>query len=253
MKMETMRVKLFADLANLQQLLELNKAPYIKGFTTNPTLMRKAGVSNYAQFAKEVLASVTDKPVSFEVFADDLAEMAEQAFEINSWGPNVYVKIPVMNTQRRNCYELIQYLTKAGVKINVTAIFTLEQVEAVVNALQGTQGAIVSVFAGRIADTGVDPVPVMKEALEIIGDNNKMELLWASPRELLNIVQADEVGCHIITATPDIIQKLALLNKDLEQFSLETVMMFYNDALKAGYNIDTPRRANKFVDTALQA
>lgn len=237
MKTQDLKVKLFADGASLEHILELNKLPHISGFTTNPTLMKKAGISDYTSFAKEVLSHIKDKPLSFEVFADDFSEMKKQAEIIKEWGDNVYVKIPVMNTKRQPSYELIQDLTQSGVKLNITAIFTMEQVKEVVTALKGSPGAYVSVFAGRVADTGIDPVPMMKECVGIVEKEPNLELLWASPRELLNIVQADEVGCHIITATPDILKKLSSLEKDLTDFSQETVEMFYNDAKAAGYQI----------------
>lgn len=237
MKLKDLKIKLYADGASIEEILSLNEISHIAGFTTNPTLMKKAGVKNYKEFALEVLKHVKEKPISFEVFADDFDEMHRQALEIKSWASNVYVKIPVTNTKKQTSYELIKKLTVAGVKLNVTAIFTLEQVQNVTEALAGTEGGIVSVFAGRIADTGVDPVPMMQKALEITKREKNAELLWASPRELLNIVQADESGCHIITATPDILKKLSSLEKDLEEFSLETVKMFYDDAQAAGYKI----------------
>ncbi len=237
MKAQDLKIKIFGDGASLQDILELNKLSYIKGFTTNPTLMRKAGIKDYTSFAKEILTHIKTKPVSFEVFADDFDEMYVQAMKITSWGENVFVKIPVMNTKKEYSYELIQRLTSEGVKLNVTAMFTLEQMQNTTEALQGTAGAFVSVFAGRIADTGVDPVPIMQKSLEIIKPFKNIELLWASPRELLNVIQADEIGCHIITATTDILKKLESLDKDLEEFSQETVQMFYRDASAAGYNI----------------
>jgi transaldolase len=212
--------------------------PAISGFTTNPTLMRKAGVSNYKSFAKEVLNIVSNKPVSFEVFADDFPTMERQAMEIASWGHNVNVKIPVTNTKSEFCGPLVKTLSDAGVQVNVTAIMTLDQVQRVTDALNPNTPAIISVFAGRIADTGRDPVPIMIKSIEIMKSKPKSELIWASPRELLNIFQAEEVGCHIITATNDILKKLSLVNKDLDLYSLETVMMFYKDADAAGYKID---------------
>jgi transaldolase len=229
-------VKIYADGANLQQMLEASKNPLVKGFTTNPTLMRKAGIADYAAFAKEVLSKITSAPISFEVFSEDTKEMHRQARLIASWGPNVYVKIPVTNSEGIPTYELIKDLAGQGVKLNVTAIFDLEQVIEVTNALKGGAPSVVSVFAGRIADTGRDPMPIMAAAREICQSaGDQIELLWASPREFLNIIQADQVGCDIITVTDDLLKKMSLLNKNLRQFSLETVQMFNNDARQAGY------------------
>jgi transaldolase len=211
--------------------------PHVKGFTTNPTLMRAAGVNDYKAFALEVLKAIPERPVSFEVFADDLPTMEAQGREIGSWGKNIYVKIPVTNTKGDFCGPVIATLSRAGIKLNVTAVFTLDQVGRIASALAEETPAVVSVFAGRIADTGRDPVPHMRDALALLKDRPKAELLWASPRELLNIFQADEIGCHIITVTNDVIKKLALVGKDLEQYSRETVMMFYKDATTAGFNI----------------
>src|SRR4051812_9439012 len=211
--------------------------PLIKGFTTNPTLMRKAGITDYQAFAREVLKVIPDRPVSFEVFADDFAEMESQALHIASWGKNVNVKIPVTNTKRQFSGALIERLSKAGVAVNVTAVMTLEQVERVTECLHVDTPAIVSVFAGRIADTGRDPMPIMTNAVRIMKAKPKSELIWASPRELLNVFQADAVGCHIITATNDILKKLSLVGKDLDTYSLETVEMFYKDAKAAGFTI----------------
>lgn len=232
-----MRVKIYADGAKLEDMLAASKSGTISGLTTNPTLMRQAGLTDYVAFAKSVLGQITEFPISFEVFADDFPTMEKQAREIATWGKNVYVKIPVTNTKRESAAPLIAKLAKEGVKLNVTAILTLEQVKEVVNALDANTPAVVSVFAGRIADTGKDPVPLMKEALKICAAKPKAELLWASPREVLNIYQADEIGCHIITVTPDLIKKLALKDKDLAQYSLETVEMFYRDATAAGFSI----------------
>ncbi len=233
------KVKLFADGADLGGIMEMAKNPNISGFTTNPTLMRKAGVSDYKTFALEVLKIVIDRPVSFEVFADDFPTMEKQAREIASWGSNVYVKIPVTNTKGEFAGGLIKKLSAEGISLNVTALLSLEQVKIVTEALNPDTPAIVSVFAGRVADTGRDPVPLMSEALKIMSVKPKAELIWASPRELLNIFQADSIGCHIITATNDILKKLNLVGKDLEEFSLETVEMFYSDAIAAGYSIKT--------------
>lgn len=233
-----LKVKLFADGADLYSMLDLYKDPKIKGFTTNPTLMKQAGITNYENFAKQVLTAIPDRPVSFEVFADDPAGMLAQAKIIASWGPNVNVKIPITNTNGNFTGSIIKELAATGVQLNITAIMTREQVKAVAENLTSETSAIVSVFAGRIADTGLDPMPIMRDCVELLKDLPKAELLWASPRELLNIIQADEVGCHIITATPDVLGKLKLLEKDLTEFSLETVRMFYDDALAAGYTIN---------------
>ena len=230
-------IKLFADGADKAGMLEMYQNPRIDGFTTNPTLMRKAGISNYETFAKEILKAIQDKPLSFEVFADDLNEMERQALEIKTWGSNVYVKIPVMNTQRVSTAPLIQRLSQAGVQLNITAILTLEQVHEVADALRGGASTFVSVFAGRIADTGRDPIPLMQAALEILRPNSAAELLWASPREVLNVYQAEAIGCHIITATNDLLKKLSLKDKDLTDYSQETVQMFYSDAQSAGYKL----------------
>jgi transaldolase len=232
-----LKVKLFADGADLAGMKEMAANPQIKGFTTNPTLMRKAGIADYKAFAQEVLAAIPDRPVSFEVFADDFAAMEAQALEIASWGRHVNVKIPVTNTKGEFCGPLAERLSKQGVQLNVTAIMTLDQVKRVTERLHADTPAIISVFAGRIADTGRDPVPIMAEAVKIMKAKPRSELIWASPRELLNIFQADAVGCHIITATNDILKKLALVGKDLDQYSLETVEMFYKDAKAAGYTI----------------
>lgn len=234
---DRLNVKLFADGADRAGMLEMYQKPYIRGFTTNPTLMKKAGISDYEGFAHEILQEIPDRPISFEVFADDFDEMERQALKIRTWGENVYVKIPVSNTRRQMSYGLIERLSGAGVYLNITAILTLEQVREVAAAVQNGPASVVSVFAGRIADTGLDPVPVMSEALEILGVAPQAELLWASPREVLNIYQADAIGCHIITATNDILRKLSLSGKDLAEYSLETVQMFYDDANRAGYTL----------------
>jgi len=232
-----LNIKLFADGADLAGIKEMAVSPLVKGFTTNPTLMRKAGVSDYKTFALEALRVIGDRPISFEVFADDFDEMEKQALEISSWGENVNVKIPVMNTRGEFSGPLITRLSHAGVQLNVTAVMTVEQVESIVQCLDIDTPAIISVFAGRIADTGRDPAPMMAEAVHIMKVKPKAELIWASPRELLNVFQADSVGCHIITATNDILKKLSLVGKDLDTYSLETVKMFYNDAQAADYNI----------------
>jgi len=236
-QLEGMNIKIFADGADVSGIRAMYAKSWIKGFTTNPTLMRKAGIADYKAFALEVLTVVPDRPVSFEVFADEFEEMERQAMEIATWGSNVNVKIPVSNTKRRFSGPLIRRLSTAGVKLNITAVMTLEQVRDIVECLKGDAPAIISVFAGRIADTGVDPLPVMKDALKLLQSRPKAELLWASPRELLNIVQANDIGCHIITATNDILNKLQLLGKDHSQYSLETVEMFFKDATAAGYTI----------------
>ena len=231
-------IKIFADGASLPALLELAENPRIAGFTTNPTLMRKAGVTDYVAFAKAVLAKIRSKPISFEVFADDFPEMNRQARQIATWGDNVYVKIPITNTRSESAIRLVKELAGSGVKVNVTAICTLDQVKETAQALTGGAPSVVSVFAGRVADTGRDPVPLMTEALSLCqAADPSIELLWASPRELLNIVQAAEVGCHIITVTPDLLKKLELVGKDLSEFSLDTVKMFHKDASDAGYKL----------------
>jgi|SRR5436190_21662128 len=237
MNLSRLRTRIFADGAELDGMLALYREPYIKGFTTNPTLMRKAGVADYRTFAQRVLAAIPDRPISFEVFSDEFAEMERQAQEIAGWGPNVYVKIPVTNTRRAPAYDLIHRLSHAGVKVNVTAIMTIEQVGEVVNAVRGGASSNVSVFAGRIADTGRDPVPLMTDAMEMLAAAPGVELIWASPREVLNICQADAIGCHIITVTHDILKKLPLMGKPLDDFSLETVKMFHDDARAAGYSL----------------
>jgi len=230
-----LRVKIFADGADVGGMVDSYKLPYVKGFTTNPTLMRKAGVRDYRAFAQEVLAAIPDRPISFEVFSDDLAEMECQAREISAWGDNVYVKIPITNTLGQSSIELIARLSRAGVKVNVTAMMTERQVESAIGALAGGPPAFVSLFAGRIADTGRDPVPIVAAALDALRPHPHLELIWASPRELLNLFQADEVGCHVITMTNDLLAKLKVVGKDLDEFSLETVKMFRDDAVKAGY------------------
>jgi transaldolase len=235
-----LRVKLFADGADKAGMLEMYRKPFVKGFTTNPTLMRKAGVSDYRSFAREILDAIPDRPISFEVFSDEFDEMERQAREIATWGSNVYVKIPVTNTRREPAYDLVHSLSHDGVKVNVTAMMTLTQVHAVAGAVRGGAPSCVSVFAGRIADTGVDPVPIMAESVRILADVPGAELIWASPRELLNVFQAESVGCHIITATNDILKKLDLIGRDLAEYSLDTVKMFFNDAKQAGFALELP-------------
>lgn len=230
-------VKVFADGADKGGMLDLARNPLIKGFTTNPTLMRKAGVGDYRVFAHEILQVIPDRPVSFEVFADEFPEMERQALEIREWGPNVYVKIPITNTRGEPSNELVRKLARAEVKVNVTALLTLKQVQDIAPFLADGPAGYVSVFAGRVADTGRDPLPVMTAALETLRRYPNVELIWASPRELLNIFQADAIGCHIITVTHEVLKKLDLVGKDLTQYSLETVKMFRDDAIKAGYTL----------------
>jgi transaldolase len=236
-KLKKIRVKIFADGADKVGMLEMYDKPYIKGLTTNPTLMRKAGIKDYRAFCKDILKTVINKPLSFEVFSDNFDEMKRQALEISSWGDNVYVKIPVTNTKGESCYSMVKELVDNKVKVNVTAIMTLAQVRSVVEVLDTEVPSYVSIFAGRIADTGVDPLPVMKEAVSILKSKEASELIWASPRELLNILQANEIGCHIITVTNDLLKKLVLIDKDLTEYSLETVKMFYEDAMSAGFTL----------------
>jgi len=237
--LEKLRVKIFADGADFDGIMKMYANPLIKGFTTNPSLMRKAGVTDYEAFARKLLAAVPDRPVSLEVFADEFDEMERQALAIASWGDNVNVnvKIPVTNTKRGFSGPLIRKLSAAGVTLNVTAVFTLDQVRRVTECLAPDTPAIVSVFAGRIADSGIDPVPIMAEAVKILKAKPKAELIWASPRELLNIIQADAIGCHIITVTNDIVGKLGLVGKNQDDYSLETVQTFYRDAASAGFTI----------------
>jgi transaldolase len=230
-----LKIKLFADGADKSAMLAMYANPAIQGFTTNPTLMRKAGIRNYEEFARDILRAIPDRPISLEVFADEFDEMERQARAIATWGENVYVKLPVTNTRREPALDLICKLTHAGIKLNITALLTLAQVRDVTRALAGGAPACVSVFAGRIADTGCDPVPLMAAAVEMISVEPQLELIWASPRELLNVMQADAVGCHIITATTDILKKLNLVGKDLCDYSLETVKMFYEDARASGF------------------
>ncbi len=234
---DELKVKIFADGADVAGMLEMYAKPYIKGFTTNPTLMRKAGVTDYRAFAQAVTAAISDRPVSFEVFSDEFDEMEQQAREIATWGENVYVKIPVTNTRREPSYDLVRCLSHEGVKLNVTALMTLEQVKAVTPCMADGAPCMISIFAGRVADTGRDPVPLMAAAVEMLRPFPNVELVWASPRELLNIFQADAIGCHIITMTNDILKKLDLVGKDLADFSLDTVKMFYEDARKAGFRL----------------
>jgi transaldolase len=237
MSSSVLRVKLFQDGAELNAMIAARKSGRVSGFTTNPTLMRKAGVTDYRAFALQAIKAVPDLPISFEVFSDDFATMEQEAREIVSWGGNTYVKIPITNTKGESSASLIKKLSSERFSLNVTATLTLEQVEEVAAAADPKSRLIVSVFAGRIADTGIDPVPLMRKAVGILRKVPNAELLWASPREVLNIVQAEECGCHIITATPDIIAKVPLLGKDLKQYSLETVKMFHDDARAAGFKL----------------
>ena len=237
MTREDFRIKIFADGADINGMREEYKKGYVSGFTTNPTLMKKAGVKDYEAFAKEIAKEITDLPLSFEVFSDDFESMEREARKIGSWGDNIYIKIPVTNTKAQSTTDLINKLSSEGFKLNVTAILTIEQVEGVVKALAPDVGAYVSVFAGRIADTGVDPIPMMKEAVDICRSKAGVESLWASTRELLNIFQAQDCGVDIITVTNDILKKLPMVGKDLTELSLDTVNMFYNDAKSLGYKL----------------
>jgi transaldolase len=238
-KLKSLKVKLFADGADMAGIREMAANPMIAGFTTNPTLMRKAGISDYKAFALEVLRTVPDRPVSFEVFADDFPTMEKQALEIATWGKQVNVKIPVTNTKGEFSGPLVGRLSDLGVRLNITAVMTISQVEEITKQLSFSTPSFISIFAGRVADTGRDPLPIMARAVQIMKSKPKAELIWASPRELLNIFQADEVGCHIITATNDILKKLQLVGRDLGKYSLETVEMFYKDAQVAGFRIKT--------------
>jgi len=232
-----LKVKVFADGADLKSIIKMSNDPFIQGFTTNPTLMRKDGVTDYKNFAKNILSFIQDKPVSFEVLSDNLEEIKIQAETISNWGENVYVKIPIMNSLGHSTLDVIKYLSSKRMKINVTAVFTIDQICKSVIALDKDVPSFISVFAGRIADTGRDPIPVMKKALECIRVNSNIQLIWASPREVFNIVQANQVGCHIITASPELINKLNLLGKDLDEYSLDTVKMFRTDSIKSEFTI----------------
>jgi transaldolase len=236
-RLDDLRIKIFADGADLADFDHLAGDPQVAGVTTNPTLMRRAGITDYVGFARELLKLVPDIPVSFEVFADEFDDIEEQARLIAGWGENVFVKIPITNTRGESCVDVLGSLAADGVRVNVTALMTLDQVAAAADALGPAPEAFISVFAGRIADTGRDPMPIMRKAVEILAETPQVELIWASPREVLNVFQADEVGCHVITVTPDLLAKLAIVGKDLEEFSLETVEMFYDDACAAGYSL----------------
>ena len=237
-KIEDLKVKIFSDGADKEDMLDMASKTFIRGLTTNPTLMKKAGIKDYEAFAKDILSTIKEKPISFEVFSDDFDEMEKQAMKITSWADNVYVKIPITNTKKESSKELIQRLAEKKVKLNITAIMTLDQVKTVLSVLDNKVPSIISVFAGRIADTGKDPIPLMKECLKEMKINSKSELLWASSRELLNIIQADQIGCHIITVTKDIIKKLQFISYDLEEYSLDTVKIFHKDAVDAGFKIN---------------
>jgi transaldolase len=236
-----LRVKIFGDGADKASMLDLYRQPFIKGFTTNPTLMRATGVTDYQEFARDVLASIPDRPISFGVIADEMTPIEDEARHIASWGKNVFVKVPVMTTRGESTDKVVRELSAEGVQLNVTALLTLEQVRSVCRALRGGAPAYVSVFAGRIADTGRDPLPVMREAAQMVNDVNA-QLIWASPRELLNVFQADDAECHVITVTNDILKKLSLVGKDLHQLSRETVEMFHRDAVKSGYSLQLSSR-----------
>jgi transaldolase len=236
-ELKNLKVKLFADGADLTGMVEMASKNYIQGLTTNPTLMKKAGIKNYKSFALDVLAQIPSKPISFEVFSDDSEEMKRQGLEISTWGPNVYVKIPVTNTQGISTIPVIEYLVSHNVKVNVTAVMTLNQVVQISDALSPVVASYVSIFAGRIADTGRNPIPIMESVIHHVARLKLCEVIWASPRELLNVFQADEISCHVITATNDILKKLELIGRDLQQYSLETVQMFRNDAVSAGFDL----------------
>lgn len=232
-----MSIKIFADGADVKDMLQAYRSGAVHGFTTNPTLMRKAGISDYTAFAKDVLAQITDMPISFEVFADDLPTMVQQAKLIQSWGKNVYVKIPVTNTKGESTLPAIAQLAQSGVQLNVTAVFTVQQASGIIEALESSVPSVVSIFGGRIANAGTDPIPIMTEAVALAKKRPQCEVLWASPREAFNIIQAERCGCHIITVTTDLLAAMKTFGKNLEQYSLETVQMFYNDAQQAGYTL----------------
>ncbi len=238
-RLADLRVKIFSDSADQASIVELARLPWIKGFTTNPTLMRKAGVTDYESFGRALTRCIPDRPFSFEVLSNDFSEMEQQALRIATWGENVYVKIPITDTYGQSAAPLVDRLTRQGVKVNVTAMMTLQQVDAVLPSLKDGPPSCISIFAGRIADAGVDPLPILRGTLARIYDYPQIELIWASPRELFNIVQADTIGCHIITVTPDLLKKLSLIGKDLTQYSLETVKMFVDDARAAGFALET--------------
>jgi transaldolase len=232
-----LKIKIFADGADLAGIRALRQNPLVKGFTTNPTLMKQSGITDYLGFSKEIVEVIDGLPISLEVFSDDFVEMNRQALKLASLGPNVYVKIPITNTKGDSSAALVKNLAADGVQINVTAMFTIGQVEQTIEALEGGPNSYISIFAGRIADAGIDPIPTMEKALELMRPHPQIELIWASPREILNVVQGDQIGCHVITVTHDLIKKLTSLGKDLEQFSIETVQMFANDAVQAGFSL----------------
>jgi transaldolase len=236
-KLDELKVKIFADGADLKSILELSADPHIKGFTTNPTLMRKSGVTDYEGFAHQMLEQITDRPISFEVFSDDFNEMERQARKISTWGKNVFVKIPITNTSKKSSADVVRHLVLDGIQLNITALMTPDQVRVISPVLGNYNPSFISIFAGRIADTGREPSPLMKEAVEIMSQYPNQELIWASPRELLNIYHADEVGCHVITVSHDILKKLTMLGKDLDEFSLDTVKMFHHDAKAARFEL----------------
>ena len=238
MNIKDMSIKIFADGADLESMLKAKNEGIVKGFTTNPTLMRKAGIKSYEEFAKPVLENIKDMPVSFEVLSDDFDIMEKEARKISSWGENVYVKIPITNTKKESTIQLIKKLSSDGLKINVTAILDIEQVKTLIHIFNENVCSIVSIFAGRIADTGRDPIPIVKEAIALFKESPKTEILWASPRELLNIFQANNIGCHIITVIDNILAKIKFIDMDLKELSLETVKMFYNDAVSSGLKIN---------------
>ena len=237
MKPFELKIKIFADGADLAGIRALRQNPLVKGFTTNPTLMKQSGITDYLGFSKEIVEVIDGLPISLEVFSDDFVEMNRQALKLASLGPNVYVKIPITNTKGDSSAALVKNLAADGVQINVTAMFTIGQVEQTIEALEGGPNSYISIFAGRIADAGIDPIPTMEKALELMRPHPQIELIWASPREILNVVQGDQIGCHVITVTHDLIKKLTSLGKDLEQFSIETVQMFANDAVQAGFSL----------------
>ena len=237
--LDNLNIKIFADGADIASFEKYNKIDYIKGFTTNPTLMKKAGITNYKVFAEEVLSIVTNKSISLEVFADDISEMEDQAREIASWGKNVIIKIPITNTKNESTSKLIEKLSNSGIFCNVTAIFNNYQWEGIRDVIDKDANILISIFAGRIADTGINPIDIMSAAVKSFSEYRNAKILWASPRELLNLFQADQCGCHIITMADDLLNKIPLINKDLGEFSLETVKMFYNDAFNAGFKIET--------------
>ena len=237
LKIQNLKIKIFADGADPKQIYELDKKDYIKGFTTNPTLMRKSGITDYKKFALEILSHIRQKPISFEVFSNEIDAMEEQAVEISSWGKNVNVKIPITNTKGKSTVDLVGRLSKRGIICNITAIFTIQQLKGILNVLDPNTPAILSVFAGRIADSGIDPIPLMKESVLISKMKPKASILWASTREIINIFQAENIGCHIITVPHELLNKFSGIGKSLESFSLETVSKFYNDAKSAGYTI----------------